>query len=307
MTYQFRPAKRESVNLLIGIAGGTGSGKSFSACRLATGLAGGKRFAVIDTEAGRIRHYADMFQFDYVDLEPPFTPDSYTNAIKAAEAAEYPVIVVDSLSHEYSGEGGILDMQEQELDRMAGQDWKKREACKMASWIRPKMAHKKMLSHLLQVRAHVILCFRAEQKVEMVKEDGKTRIVPKHSLTGLDGWISVTEKNLPFELTVSFLMLAQNPGVPLPIKLNEQHRPLFPPGKVVDEEAGRRIAMWAAGGISTIIAEFEKIGIGRDDLVKHIGHDLGDDDLPSLRAYYKERRGKKAQTPAEPHTSGPGF
>jgi len=248
MSFVFTRAVRENVSLLIGLVGGTGSGKSFTAMRLASGIAGDKPFAVIDTEAGRAKHYADQFHFDHGDLHPPFRPDAYTDAILAADRAGYPVIVVDSASHEWSGEGGVLDWQEEELDRMAGSDWKKREACKMAAWIKPKVAHKKMVQRLLQVRAHLILCFRAEEKVEMVRENGKTVIVPKKTLTGLDGWVPICEKNLPFELTTSFLLTAAEPGVPKPIKLQEQHRALFPLDQPITEESGRRIAEWAAGG-----------------------------------------------------------
>jgi hypothetical protein len=249
MTHTFKPAVRENVPLLIGLAGGTGSGKTYTAMRMARGICGDKPFAVIDTENGRAKHYADEFRFDHCALSAPFRPDAYADAILAADAAGYAAIVVDSTSHVWAGDGGVLDWQEEELDRMAGTgDWKKREACKMAAWIKPKLSHKRMVSRLLQVRAHVILCFRAEPKVEMVKEDGKTKIVPKQSLTGLDGWIPVCEKNLPFELTASFLLLAAEPGMPHPIKLQEQHRALFPKGKHIDEEAGRRIAAWAAGG-----------------------------------------------------------
>ena len=122
-----------------------------------------------------------------------------------------------SVRHLWAGEGGMLEWQEEELDRMAGDDWKKREACRMASWIKPKMQHKAFVQRLLQLRAHLILCFRAEEKVEMVKDDnGKTRIVPKRSTTGLDGWMPVCEKSLPYELTVSFLLMPDNPGVPHP-------------------------------------------------------------------------------------------
>lgn len=248
MTISFRPAVREAVGLIIGLAGGTGSGKTFSAMRLASGIAGGKPFAVIDTEAGRALHYADAFRFDHAELRPPFRPDAYAEAIRAADAAGYPAIVVDSTSHSWAGEGGILDWQEEELDRMAGTDWKKREACKMAAWIKPKMAGKKMVQQLLQVRAHLILCFRAEEKIDIIREDGKTKIVPKVSRTGLDGWIPVCEKNLPFELTASFLLTADAPGIPKPIKLQEQHKPLFPLDKPITEESGRMIAAWASGG-----------------------------------------------------------
>jgi hypothetical protein len=246
--FTFRPAVREGVHLLIGLAGGTGSGKTFTAMRLASGIAAGKPFAVIDTESGRARHYADQFKFDVLDLEPPFRPQAYQQAIDAAEKAGYGVVVVDSMSHEHAGEGGLLDWSEEELDRMAGQDWKKREACKMASWIKPKTAHKEMVQRLLRAKLHVILCFRAESKIEMVKQDGKMVIQAKQSLTGLDGWIPVSEKTLPFELTASFLFTADAPGVPKPIKLQAQHKALFPLDKPITEESGRRVAEWARGG-----------------------------------------------------------
>ena len=250
MTIQFKKAVRENVPLLVGLVGGTGSGKTFTAMRLASGLAGGKPFAVIDTENGRARHYADQFSFDCGDLGAPFKPTNFLEAIKAADSAGYSVIVVDSASHMWSGDGGVLDWQEDELTRMAGDDWKKREAVKMAAWIKPKLNQKAFTNGLLQVRAHVILCFRAEMKIEMVKENGKTVIHAKQSLTGLDGWIPVCDKNLPFELTTSLLFTADKPGIPQPIKLQEQHRALFPLDRQVNEESGRLIAEWARGGVS---------------------------------------------------------
>ena len=243
MTITFRPAVRSNVNLLLGLAGASGSGKTYTAMRLASGIAGGKRFAVIDTENGRASHYADQFEFDVAELREPFTPHAYADAIKAADDAGYPVIVVDSASHEYAGAGGILDMQEAEFERMGGRD-----SAKMASWIKPKGEHKKMMQRLLQTRAHLILCFRAEAKIEIIKEDGKTKIVPKQSLVGIDGWIPLTEKTVPFELTVSLLLTPDAPGIPKPIKLQQQHRALFPLDKPITEESGRLIAQWAAGG-----------------------------------------------------------
>jgi hypothetical protein len=248
MGFTFRPATRENVPLLIGLSGGTGSGKTYTAMRLAKGIAGDRPFAVIDTEASRARAYADAFQFDHGDLTPPFTSQRYGDAIKAADDAHYPVIVVDSMSHEYAGDGGTLDQQEAELERMAGDDFKRREACKMASWIKPKMAHKQFVQRLLQLRAHLILCFRAEPKIEMVRgEGGRMEIREKQSLTGLNGWIPVCEKNLPYELTASFLLMADKPGVPLPIKLQAQHRDLFPLDQPITEASGARLAEWAAG------------------------------------------------------------
>ena len=78
-------------------------------------------------------------------------------------------------------------------------------------------------------------------------DDGKMKIVPKKSATGLDGWIPISEKNLPYELTASFLLLATQPGIPHPIKLQEQHRALFPLDKPITEASGKLIAQWASG------------------------------------------------------------
>lgn len=243
MSYSFRPAVREKVGLLIGLVGCSGSGKTYTAMRLASGIVGkGKRFAVIDTEARRSLHYAGMFDFDMCEVKAPFRPEAYSEAIKAADEAGYEAIVVDSFSHEWAGEGGVLDWQEHELDRMAGDDWKKREACKMAAWIRPKMGHKQMIQRLLQVRANLILCFRAEEKVKMEKDaNNKTVIVPI-------GWQPICSKEVPYEMTVSFLLTPDKPGYPHPLKLQEQHKTLFPLDRPISEESGRKVSEWAEGG-----------------------------------------------------------
>lgn len=280
MSFTFRPAIRQDVSLIIGVSGQSGSGKTFSALRLASGIADGKPFAVIDTENGRARHYADQFNFDVCDISAPFRPDLYADAITAADKAGYPVIVVDSVSHCWSGEGGCLDWQEEELDRMAGQDFKKREACKMSAWVVPKNSHKRMVQKMLQVKAHLILCLRAAPKVEMVREKDengrmRTMIQAKQTLTSIDGFIPECEKNLPFELTASFLMTADKPGFPKPIKLQEQHRALFPLDKPINEESGRLVALWASGGSAATKVVDPKIArLG--DAIAAAGFDVAD-------------------------------
>lgn len=258
MSHTFRKAIRQNVSVIVALAGGTGSGKTKSGFELATGLSGGKPFAVIDTENGRARHYApkpgeapdnvQTYDFECCDLLAPFNPAAYTEAIKAADAAGFPVIMVDSMSHEHAGDGGLLDMHEAELERMAGSDYAKRERVKMSAWIKPKKQHKEMMQALLQVRAHIILCFRAEEKIEIAKIDGQWKAIPKKTRTGKDGWVPVCEKNIPFEATCSFLLTDDAPGVPKPIKLQAQHRAFFPADKAVTQEAGRQLAAWAAGG-----------------------------------------------------------
>lgn len=289
MNYTFRPAIREKVGLLIGLVGCSGSGKTYTAMRLASGIVGkGKRFAVIDTEARRSLHYAGMFDFDMCEVKAPFRPEAYSEAIKAADEAGYEAIVVDSFSHEWAGEGGILDWQEHELDRMAGDDWKKREACKMAAWIKPKMGHKQMIQRLLQVRANLILCFRAEEKVKMEKDaNNKTVIVPI-------GWQPICSKEVPYEMTVSFLLTPDKPGYPHPLKLQEQHKPLFPLDRPINEESGRKVAEWAAGGIKTEAKQEAIIEPQKEAAT-------GDEFVPPSPLSFDDLREKILEAKAVPH------
>ena len=244
----FEPAVRRNVPLLIGIAGPSGSGKTYSTLRLATGIAGGKPIAFIDTERGRALHYADEFEFLHAELDDPFSPQRYGEAIAAAVALDPSVIVIDSFSHEWAGEGGVLDMQQAEFERMGS-----REAVKFASWIKPKAAHKSLVNDvLLRLPCHLIVCLRAESKVEMVKDEktGKLEIVEKKTLAGHKGWIPVCGKELPYELTISLVVTPDAPGVPKPIKLQEQHRSLVLTDVPLDEATGERLAAWARGTTS---------------------------------------------------------
>jgi hypothetical protein len=186
----------------------------------------------------------------------------------AADEAGYPVIVADSWSHEWSGVGGCCEQQEAELDRMAGDNWQKREACRLASWIRPKVAHRKLISRLLQLRAHVIFALRAEPKVEMQRgPDGKMQVLPKRLLGWSSEWIPVTEKSFMFEMTASFVLSPDRPGIPIPIKLQEQHRPFFPLDQPISETSGQRLAEWAKG--STVSPTPIEADIA--DLIRRLG------------------------------------
>ena len=247
--FEFRPAVRANIPLILMFSGPTGGGKTYSALRVAKGLAGGERFAYLDTENGRALHYADEFSFDHGDLSAPFSPDRYAEAVKAADDAGYPVIVVDSASHEHAGEGGLIDLHSAALDRMAGDDWKRREACSMAAWVEPKRLHKLFVSRLLQIKAHLIVCLRAEQKIEMAKDSrGRTEIRKKIAPgISLDGWTPIAERNLAFEATLSCLFLPDAPGVPKPIKMEQQHRLLVPLDQPINEDVGASLAEWARG------------------------------------------------------------
>lgn len=259
MSFEFRAARRENVGLLLSLASPSGGGKTVSAMKLAQGICGKKRFALIDTEARRSLHYADQFEFDFVDLKPPFTPMAYMDAIAAAEKSGYEAIITDSFSHEHAGEGGVLDWQEAELTEMvqralarAGEnrkEWELQEAYKRSAWIKPKTAHKRLVQKLLQCRSHLIFCLRAEDKIDFIKDEKtkKTKVVPMETLSGYKGWIPICDKRFLFEMTASFILLPDRPGVPIPIKLQEQHKPFFPLDRPITEEAGRKLAEWAKG------------------------------------------------------------
>jgi len=235
MTFQFAPAKREQVSLLIALAGASGSGKTYSALRLAKGMSPTSKIAFIDTEARRGLHYAEEFQFMHADMRPPFAPARFIEAIRAAEAAGADVVIIDSASHEYDGEGGIMDWADRlQADGVKGP----------AAWKDPKAAHKKLMNALLQCRASIIFCLRADEKIEIVRENNKTVVRPL-------GWMPICEKRFMFEMTASFTLTPDKPGIPhfdLPHKLQRQHRAFFTDTQPISEESGQMLAEWARGG-----------------------------------------------------------
>lgn len=275
----FTPAQRAGVGLLIGIAGETGSGKTFSALRLARGLAGGRDEAIafIDTEAGRALHYAaaagetpggSTFGFMHADLAPPFTPERYLEKIQEADHAGFAVIVIDSFSHEWDGEGGCADIHDADLDAMVERSREKhgnekwwdeatqREKLSITAWKGAKLRHKRMVSRLLQCRAHLVICMRAEDKlrIETRTEQGrngreyqKTEITPAAKLPARERWQPICEKRFPYQLITSFVVTPDRPGVPIALKLQEQHRAIVSEERPLDEAAGEMLAAWARG------------------------------------------------------------
>lgn len=266
MSFAYRPAVRDRVGLLLGIAGPSGSGKTLSALRIARGLADGDdtRIAFIDTEGGRGKHYApapgegpgpSRFAFQHGDLRPPFTPEAYQAAVVAAEDAGFDVIVIDSFSHCWDGDGGLQDMHTVALDKIAGDEAWKRDKLSVGAWKEPKLRHKRLVSRLLQCRSHLVICMRADEKLRMetVEENGrkKTVIVQPKDMPVEERWVPIVERRFPYELTVSLLLTPVRPGFPVPIKLQEQHRAAVPLDRPLSEDTGRALAAWARGGAAT--------------------------------------------------------
>lgn len=187
-----RPAVREGARLVIGLIGTSGSGKTFSALQLAYGLTNGdsSKIGLLDTENRRGSLYADSIRnkdgvaqpFLIADLYAPFSPQRYSQAIKEFQEAGVEVLVVDSGSHEWEGEGGCEDIAD--------------DGGKVANWKKAKREHKRFMNTLLTCDMHIIICLRAREKTSF--KDPKS----PQSL----GLQPICEKNVPFELTASLMM-----------------------------------------------------------------------------------------------------
>lgn len=248
-----KDGKREHTPLLVGLTGPSGGGKTFSALRLATGIQSvvGGDIYFIDTENRRGLHYADRFKFKHVDMQPPFGSLDYLAALEFCVGQGARTIIVDSMSHEHDGPGGLIDTHEAELSRMAGDDWRKRQAVQMLAWAEPKARRRKLLNGMVRLPANIIMCFRAKQTAKPVKRDGKTEVEQM-------GFMPIAGDEFVFEMTLNCLLPPAAGGVPkwqseeageqTMIKLPEQFRSwLLDRGRPLDEEVGAGLARWASG------------------------------------------------------------
>jgi hypothetical protein len=183
----FKRAERKQVKLKLAVTGPSGSGKTFSALRIAKGLGG--KVAVIDTENGSASLYADQFEFDVINLEPPFTTEKYTSAFTAAVEAGYNVLVVDSLTHAWAGEGGLLEQKEQLDARGKGNGY--------TNWATITKKHEAFKSAMLQAEIHVVATIRSKQDYILQERDGKQ--VPKKV-----GMAPIQREGLEYEFAVVF-------------------------------------------------------------------------------------------------------
>lgn len=187
-----REAVREGARLVIGISGVSGSGKTYTALQLAWGLAKGnsKKVGLLDTENKRGSLYADCLvgkdgksnPFLIGDLYAPFSPQRYSQAIKEFQAAGVEVLVIDSMSHEWEGEGGCEDIAD--------------DGGKVANWKKAKREHKKFMNTLLTCDMHIIVCLRAREKTSFKDQKAPVSL----------GLQPICEKNAMYEMTASFMI-----------------------------------------------------------------------------------------------------
>jgi hypothetical protein len=108
MTMQFTKATRKKSKLRIALSGPSGAGKTMGALLIAKGIGG--KIAVIDTERGSASMYAHITDYDTLEMTPPFSPERFVEAINTAEAAGYDIVIIDSMTHEWNGTGGVLEI-----------------------------------------------------------------------------------------------------------------------------------------------------------------------------------------------------
>lgn len=223
----------------IAIAGPSGCGKTESAMRLARGYCGNEKFVIVDTEEKRALYKKARYQpWDWVDFQPPFSPENCAEVLDAVK--HYKAVIWDSGSAEYMGQGGLQDIQEDTLERLAKGNEARMEALTAPSWKDAKRRHKaKLMSYLIRYPTLLIVCLRAEPKVRFVKVEGKMTIVDA-------GYQPICEKMFMYEMLVGCKMAPDKAGVPEHIKkLEPDLESVFIADKQIDEGTGQRLAAWA--------------------------------------------------------------
>jgi hypothetical protein len=162
----FRKAERKKAKLRLGILGPSGSGKTYSAILITKGLGG--KVALIDTEHGSGELYSHLMDYDVATLTPPFSPDKYVQLIHGAEQAGYDTLIIDSLSHAWSGDGGVLDMHDKATAATRNS---------FTAWREVTPQHNAFVDAILQSPLHIIATMRTKTAYEVTQDNGKTKVV----------------------------------------------------------------------------------------------------------------------------------
>lgn len=221
----FQKAKREQIWLKVLLAGPSGSGKTYSALRLAKGIANAAngKYAAIDTENGRIRYYANEFDFDDLQLEAPYTPEKYIEAIDDAVDAGYKVLIIDSITHEWDY---CIDIH----DKMPGNSY--------TNWAKVTPRHDAFMEKVLQSPIHIISTVRGKDTYVLEEKNGKQ--VPKKVGMGYK-----QRDNTEYNYTLTF-NIAQDTHIAEALKDNTH---MFE-GKydILTERDGKALYDWANTG-----------------------------------------------------------
>lgn len=232
---QFQKAVRKRAKLRLAVAGPSGSGKTTAALNIAKGLGG--KVAVLDTERGSASLYSDQFEFDTLELNPPYAPERFIEAVHAAEKAGYDVLILDSITHEWNGSGGCCDINEALASaKYRGNTW--------SAWSETTPRHRAFLDALLQSPMHIIATMRS--KTETVQgEDKKVRKV---------GMKTEQRDGTDYEFTVMF-ELEHSSHIGMATKDRTR---LFRDPAIVTPETGATLLAWLDSGAAPRLSESER-------------------------------------------------
>lgn len=228
--FTLRKAERKQAKIRMGLFGPSGSGKTFSALLTAKGIAGDwEKVLVIDTENGSADLYSHLGPYNVITLEAPFTPEKYIEAIQAGEKAGMLVIIIDSISHEWDGKGGLLESNE-----LIAQTQFKRNT--WAAWSKTTPRHQKFIEAITNSKCQVITCGRS--KTETIQtEDKKIKKV---------GMKEITRDGFEYEMTLSFNLDRDGHYA----TANKDRTRLFIDKEpfIISEETGLKIKEWCDSG-----------------------------------------------------------
>ena len=225
----FKKAERKQAKLKIGLAGPSGSGKTLSALLMAGGI--GTRIAVIDTENDSASLYAGMQgvpEFDSMNLEPPFSTDKYCAAIRAAVDAGYDVLIIDSGSHQWAGDGGILSKKEQ-LDARGGNSY--------AHWAKLTPEHERFKASILHADIHIIVTLRSKQEYALAENEKGRNTVKKL------GMAPIQRDGMEYEFTTMFDIAIDHHAQASKDRTGLWDGQIFK----ISADTGRRFIEWLAG------------------------------------------------------------
>ena len=193
----FKKAVKTESKLRLAISGASGSGKTFTALSVATNL--GSKVAVIDTEFGSASKYADLFEFDVLNLSAPFNPMRFVEAIKAAGEAGYDVVIVDSVSHAWNGSGGILEIVENASKKYKGNSY--------AGWKDATPVQNALIDAIVTAQTHIVVTMRSKQAY-VLSEGRNGRTAPQKV-----GMAPIQRDGFEYEFDVFIEMDMDNNGI----------------------------------------------------------------------------------------------
>lgn len=230
----FRKAERKQVKLKIGISAPSGAGKTYSALLIAHGICGDwDKIAVIDTENGSAELYSNLGSYSVETIAPPFAPQKYIDAIKEAEVAGFKVLIIDSLSHAWTGEGGLLDMQDKVVKAS-------KSGNSYTAWREITPEHNKLVDTILQSDLDIIVTTRAKAEYVITDDNGKKG----YKKIGL---APVFRDGLEYELTTFFDMTQDHIAT-----ASKDRTGLFDKGFIPSEETGKAFNEWRNTGAAIV-------------------------------------------------------